>query len=257
MCKKNKIIMMGQALKTVMIKHSPEIMTGVGIAGMITTTALAVKATPKAMELMEEKKYIEKSEKLSKVEIVKTTWKCYIPSMITGTFSIVCLVGANSVNSKRNTALAAAYSLSESALREYKTKVVETVGERKEQTVRDAIAKEKIVNNPVVSKEVIVTGKGETLCFDVVSGRYFRSDIEKLRKAENFLNRQMRDDMYISLNELYLEIGIEPISIGDDLGWNIDEGYIDLDFSSQLTEDGTPCLVVSYRIAPRYDFTKG
>ena len=40
---------MGMALQ----KHSPEILTGIGIAGMVTTTILAVRATPKALLLME------------------------------------------------------------------------------------------------------------------------------------------------------------------------------------------------------------
>lgn len=139
-------------------------------------------------------------------------------------------------------------------MRDYQKKVVETIGEKKEQTVRDAVAKERLEKNPVENKEVIVTAKGDTLCFDAVSGRYFKSDIDKLKKAENELNRQMRDEMYISLNDFYYEVGLEPIKLGDDLGWNIDNGYIDLRFSSQLATDGTPCLVIDYGYGPRYDF---
>lgn len=93
-----------------------------------------------------------------------------------------------------------------------------------------------------------------TLCYDAVSGRYFKGDIEKIKKAECELNRQMRDEMYISLNDFYYEIGLDNIKLGDELGWNIDDGYIDLSFSSQLASDGTPCLVIDYTIAPRYDF---
>lgn len=35
-------------------KHSPEILIGLGIASAITSTVLAVKATPKAMQLLAE-----------------------------------------------------------------------------------------------------------------------------------------------------------------------------------------------------------
>ena len=42
--------------------------------------------------------------------------------------------------------------------------------------------------------------------------------------------------------------------MGDMLGWNIDKGYIDLAFSSQLDADGTPCLVIDYQVAPVYDY---
>ena len=34
-------------------KHSPEILTGIGIAGMISATVMAVKATPKALKNIE------------------------------------------------------------------------------------------------------------------------------------------------------------------------------------------------------------
>lgn len=184
-------------------------------------------------------------------------WICYIPAAVTGTVSIACLIGANSVNARRNAALATAYTLSESALKEYQEKVIETIGEKKEQAVRDALAKDKLEQNPVTNREVIITERGDTLCFDVVSGRYFKSDIEKLKKAVNELNRQMRDEMYISLNEFYYEIGLSGIGIGDDLGWNIDNGYIEPSFSSQLSENGTPCLVIGYHVEPRYDFRNG
>ncbi len=252
--KKPNVSKMLSSIRTSATKHSPEILTGIGIAGMIATTVMAVRATPKALALIEDKKTELKEENLAPIETVKATWVCYLPAAITGGVSIACLIGANSVNARRNAALATAYTLSESALKEYQEKVVETIGEKKEQNVRDAIAKDRIENNPVVNKEVIITEKGNTLCLDYVSGRYFRSDMETIKKAVNELNRRLRDEMYISLNEFYYEIGLPPNGSGEDLGWNIDGGYIDPDFSSQLAEDGTPCLVISYRVAPRYDF---
>lgn len=230
-------------------RHSPEILTGLGIVGMITATVTAVKATPKAL------RRIDEEDAVTPVEIVKATWKCYIPSVVIGIVSIGCLVGANSVNTKRNAALATAYALSESTLKEYQEKVVEKIGEKKEKEVRDEIAKDKIMRNPVVEDEIIETGMGETRCYDVISGRYFKSDIERLRRAENDLNRQMRYDMYISLNEFYDAINLDHIKIGDDLGWNIDStGYIELRFSSHLDHQGRPCLVMDYVLAPQYDY---
>jgi len=254
--KKTKSSSISKGIRVAITKHSPEILTGIGIAGMITTTIMAVRATPKAIKLIEERKEENDVDKLTPIELIKTTWKCYIPAAITGGLSIVCLIGASSVNARRNAALATAYTLSESALKEYQEKVIETIGEKKEQTVRDAIAKDKIDRNPVSSKEIIITEKGNTLCYDSISGRYFKSDIDKLKKVENELNRRMRDETYISLNEFYYEIGLNPISIGDDIGWNIDRGYIELNFSSQLTDDGNPCLVIDYQVAPRYEYNR-
>lgn len=242
------------SLKTAIKKHSPEILTGIGIAGMITTTVMAVRATPKAPILIEERKEEIGAEKLEAMDMVKTTWACYIPAAITGTLSVACLIGASSVNARRNAALATAYTLSESALKDYQGKVIEMFGEKKNEAVKDAVAKDKVEKNPVVTREVIITEKGNTLCYDAISGRYFKSDIEKIKKAECELNRQMLDDMYVSLNDFYYEIGLDSVKLGDELGWNVDSGYIDLSFSSQLASDGTPCLVIDYSVAPRYDY---
>lgn len=244
------------SLKTAIKKHSPEILTGIGIAGMITTTVMAVRATPKALILIEERKEEIGAEKLEAMDMVKTTWACYIPAAITGTLSVACLIGASSVNARRNAALATAYTLSESALKDYQGKVIEMFGEKKNEAVKDAVAKDKVEKNPVVTREVIITEKGNTLCYDAISGRYFKSDIEKIKKAECELNRQMLDDMYVSLNDFYYEIGLDSVKLGDELGWNVDSGYIDLSFSSQLASDGTPCLVIDYSVAPRYNFSE-
>lgn len=248
-----------KAAKTVWLaakKHSPELLTGIGIAGMVTTVVLAVRATPKALRLIDEKKAdIPEEETIPRIEAVRAAWKVYVPAVLTGILSTICLIGANSVNQRRNAAIAAAYSLSESALKEYREKVVETIGERKEQAIRDDIAKDKIIENPV--REVIISDRGSTLCYDSLSGRYFKSDIEKLRRIVNDLNRRMRDEMFISLNDFYCAVDnpdLGPTKLGDSLGWNIDKGYIDLNFSSQLTTDGTPCLVLDYTVVPEYEY---
>ncbi|MDR0918113.1 MAG: DUF6353 family protein [Oscillospiraceae bacterium] len=226
-------------------KHSPEFLTGLGIAGMLTTTVLAVKATPKAIKLIE-------NEDFSNVEIVKTTWKLYIPSAITGVISISCLIGASAVNIHRNAVLTTAFALSETAMKEYRDKVIESVGEKKEKTIRDEVLKDKINANPTRDAEVIFTNTGNTLCYDVISGRYFRSDIEKLKRMENEINRELLQCDFVTVNDLYYEIGLDDTSIGNDLGWHSKDGLIELFFSSQLTKQGEPCLVMDYKVAPKY-----
>ena len=242
-----------KSVQAIMRKYSPEILTGIGIAGMITTTIMAVRATPKALVLIEDKKDDLGTDELTKMETVKAAWPCYIPSALVGTASVLCLVGASSTNFRRNAALATAYTLSESTLKEYQEKVVETIGEKKELDIREQVAKEKMVKNPV--RDVILTEKGgNTICYDVISGRYFKSDRDTISRIVNDLNRRMRDEMYVSLNDFYYELGLDSTKMGDDLGWNIDKGYIEIDFSSHLDANGTPCLVIDYQVVPVYDY---
>lgn len=246
-------------IKIATSKHSPEILTGIGIAGMISTTILAVKATPKALKLIddaEDAKIVNEGERLTKTEIVKVAWKPYIPAIVTGVASVTCLIGASSVNAKRNAALATAYELSKTALSDYKEKVIETVGEKKEQIIRDKVDQDKIDKNPVNKNNVIITNNGDALCYDGISGRYFKSDMDTIKKAINEVNREMTYSDYISLSEFYDEIGLEHTDISDYLGWNIADGLLDVTFGSRIASDGTPCITLDYRIAPRYDYSK-
>ena len=251
----SKLSVFFKAARNTASKHSPEILTGIGIAGMITTTVLAVKATPKALKLMDDARY-DKEEDLTVPEKVKVTWKCYIPATLLGLASVGCLIGANSVNLRRKAALAAAYKLSETALAEYKEKVIETVGEEKAKNIRSAIAKDKMEKNPVTKSEVIITDKGESLFCDSISGRYFKSDMNTIEKAVNTINRRLLNEMSVSLTEFYSEIGLSPTSLSEELGWNMNDGQIEIDFSSQITDDGRPCIYIEYEIAPRYDYHK-
>lgn len=250
-------------------RKSPEILIGLGVAGMVTTVVFAVKATSKALPVLEkaEQKHIEKQAKagidpsevkagIPQKEVIKLCWKFYIPTAITGAVSVACIVGANSVHSRRNAALATAYKLSETALSEYRSGVIEELGEEKEKIIRDKVSQKHLDEHPVSKSNVVITGTGEVLCFDTISGRYFMSDIETIRAAINNLNRSMTYDMYVSLSEFYDELNLEHTAVSDELGWNLDNGLIQVDFDSRISDDGRPCVTLEYLVAPRYDFSK-
>lgn len=253
---KSNITNIIKGIKASISRHSPEILTGIGIAGMVTTTILAVKATPKAIKLIEAEKQAKHVDALSPVDTVKTVWKCYVPAVMTGVSSIACLIGSNAINAKRNAALTTVYTLSEMARNEYKEKVIETIGEKKERAIKEKVDAERIKRDPVSKKEVIITEKGTTLCYDHVFGRYFKSDIDIINRAMNKINREIVINMYASLNDFYAELGLSPVEMGYDLGWNIDDGTIEIEPSSQLADDGTPCLVIDYSVSPKYNYSR-
>lgn len=269
----NKII---KTVKTTTSKHSPEILTAIGIAGMVTTVVLAVQATPKALkkidkeidrkneELIRDSK--EKGEtncvqisKLSPVETVKAAWKPYIPAAITCVTSIACLIGANTVHAKRNAALATACQLSATALNDFKEKVHETVDEETEKIINDKVAKEQVKKNPVSNvSEPVILESGNYLCYDAGGNKYFRSDENTIREAINELNASMNmGEPYVSLNDLYYKLGVRGTDVGELLGWNLyRDGLISPQFSSQVADNGEPCIVIGYLVAPRYDYHK-
>lgn len=255
-------------LGVVISKNSPTILTGTAVAGLITTAIFAVKATPKALRILEDEgeqrwensNYDEDGSRphmhyrcyIKPIEQFQLTWKCYIPTAAIATASIVCIIGANSINLRRNAALASVYTITETAFKEYQSKVAETIGKNKELKVRDELASDHIKANPPEPSEVIFTGKGEVLCFDSLSGRYFKHDIENIRRIENRLNKMLINEDHISLNDLYFELGLAGTKMGDDLGWHIETGMLEFRYSSQLTEDEIPCLVLDYSITPTF-----
>ena len=241
-----------KATKSYLSKHSPEILIGLGIASMTTSTILAVKATPKALKLLEYEKN-QNGKDLTKKEVIKTTWKEYIPAASFGIGGIVCVACGCRIGTKRSAALATAYAISERTLLTYKDKVIETIGEKKEREIRQKIKQDEIDKNPPVESKVIITQKGNSLIKDEYSGRYFRSDLDSIRKACNELNKELLHSDYMSLNQWYSAIGLEMIKDGHRLGWNIDKGLLELDFDTCLVGD-EPCIVIEYSRAPEPNF---
>jgi len=264
-------------------KNSPVILVGLGVTGVVSTAILASRASTKAVSILEDELYKRYSElenpepyyewlgfdkdcghipslefskqqrlMFNKKEIVKYTWKCYAPAVAVGAVTIACIIGAHKVHLRRNAAIASLYSLTETAFKEYQDKIVETIGKNKELKVRDNISGDRISRNPPGEAEIIFTGKGETLCYDSMSGRYFKTDIDKVKRIQNDLNRNLMSEGFISLNELYDELGLSNIRLGEDVGWNIDKSLIDISFSAQLTDTNDPCLVLNYTVIPRY-----
>lgn len=238
-------------------KNSPHILTGLGCAGVLSTAILSAKATPKALDLIDYEEGYRESKHLNPMnqwDKVKLTWKCYIPAGVVGATTIGCIIGANTVHAKRSAALASLYALSESTFREYKSKVVREIGIPKETKIRDEIAREHILQNPLQPGSVIFTGNGDVLCYDKLSGRYFTSSYETIRQKVNDLNFRLRNEMRINLNEFYYELNLPEIELGNLMEFNIEkgEGKIDPHYSTQLSEDGKPCLVIDFAVYPVY-----
>jgi len=250
-------------LEYVLSKNAPNILTALSITGVVSTTVLAITATPVALTAIKQSEidfymmYGDDAE-FSQLERLKPGMKFYIPTLISGILTIVCILGANRVSSGRTAALAALYSASETSLKDYQRKVIETFGEKKELKLREDIAEEKLLKNPVMSEDnVILTGRGKHLFFDSLSGRYFYSDVEYIRSKINDFNQAMLNgDMYKSLNEFYHDIGLEATTLGSKMGWDIDH-LLDVDFIAKLTNleyvaEVSPCIVLEYKVTPKY-----
>lgn len=253
-------------LKTIqngMKKHSPEILTAVGIVGMATTVVLAVKATPKAMELIEEKKDelgLEPDEKLPPIETVKAAWKPYVKPAITGITSTACIIGASSIHVKRNAALMTAYQISNTALSEWKQKATEALGEEKVKEIKDKIKEDKKEKASVSNdghNTYIVNTDDEILIKEPISNQVFRSTMMDVEQAALDVSKRIikGSEYSVSLNEFLVELHLRPTMIGDEIGWNVDHD-IDITFDDGRTDSNKPCFVISYLQPPVHGFNE-
>jgi hypothetical protein len=236
-------------------EHSTTLLAGVGVAGTIATSVLTAKATVKAVRVVEDDLVAQdiSSGPVTKTEIVKAVWPLYIPPIGVGAVTIASIVMANRLSIRQTAAMAAAYSLSEKSFQEYRDKVAEKLGSNKEQAVRDEVAQDRVKNNP--PDGLIIVGHGDVLCFDMLSGRYFNSSVETIRKAQNDMNYKIANEMYVSLSEFYDEIGLKANMFSDEVGFNIDN-RIEVCFSTVMSEDDRPCVAIQFADAPIHNYAK-
>lgn len=254
--------------KFLITDNSTTILTAVSVAGTVSTAVLTGRATFKAAELIREEEtdlFIEAEKReengdldvsvkeVSRFEKVRLVWRLYIPPAGVMVTTVTCIIVANKIASKKIAALALAGGISERALQEYKSKVVEKLGERQDTKIRDEIAQKRVSDHPVNSREVILAGTGEVLCYDMLTGRYFQSTMEEIKRAENKINHELNNHMNASLSEFYDEIGLPPTPYTDSVGWNANN-IVKLQFSAVLSSDDRPCMAIYFEHPPITDY---
>jgi hypothetical protein len=215
---------------------------------------MAVKATPKALKLLEEAK-TEKGEDLTKLEAVKIAGPVYIPSVVLGVSTLACIFGANVLNKHGQASLMSAYALVDSAYKDYRGKVDEIFGEEAGPKVRTEIAKDKYEEQPI---EVHYDNR---LYYDFYSGRYFESNPETVKNAEYELNRSLMLTDGVSLNTWYELLDLEPLEHGDNFGWSTCmnsemywQTWVDFNEDDTVMDDGLECTIISFNQEPYGDF---
>ena len=235
-------------------KNAPTILTCIGAVGAVVTPILAVKATPKALSLLEEYKQ-EKEDDLTKLEVIKVAGPVYIPSILVGASTLACIFGANVLNKRQQAALLSAYALLDSSYKDYKKQVEELYGEGANKQVIQEIAKSKYKD------EYADLEDNKRLFYDAYSERYFEATIEEVQRAEYRVNRTfaLRDE--VSVNEFYEMLKIPPIPLGDEIGWSVEScfafygfSWIDFDHEKVELEDGLECYIIRMAYEPVIDF---
>lgn len=258
------IVSLARRAKFLVNDNTPAILTGMAVTGTVTTAYLTGRATFKAASIIEEERQLQvalnNGDYKEDIDFatstkVKLVWRLYLPPASLLATTLVCIIVANKIASKKLAALAVASGISERALQEYKSKVVERLGNKQDTAIRDEIAQDRLNNQPVNSREIILAGTGEVLCYDMLTGRYFQSTVEEIKRAENKVNHDLIHFMDASLSEFYDLIGLPPTQYSDTVGWTVNQ-HVEVDFSTILSSDDRPCVAISFKDNPIADYHK-
>jgi len=242
----NKLATIGAHIQRNTKENSPLILSAIAGIGTIATAYLAARASFKAADVImkaEQEDGYPIDQKLRRKIRVKLVWKLYIPTAVSAAGTVGCIVGANRVSVSKTLAAQSALAISQQAFTNYRDKVVEELGEHKATTIRDKVAEDKVLENP--PSPLLVSGPGNVLCCELFTGRYFTSDMESLRKAQNDVNSKALKHDYATLDDLYHILGLGRTTSSNDLGWG-SEKMLDLEFTTIMTADGRPCLAFDY-----------
>lgn len=237
----------GRLLRRNTKEHFPLILSVAAGVGVFSTVYLTNKAAFEAYDIIRDDEDLNGVIPDFKERLIRRTklvWKLYLPAAASATSTIVCIVGANRVEVKKTLAAQTAFAVSERVYSEYRDKVIEEYGKHKDQSIRDQIADDRI-KSTAPSQDVLISGPGNVLCCELFTGRYFASDMETLRRAENQLNKRLLTHDYATFNDFYYMIGLSQTTTSGQIGWRSSK-LMELQFSTVLTEDGRPCLAFDY-----------
>lgn len=268
-----------------LVNHSPAILTAVGAAGVIGTALLTGKAFVQATDLVRETEQDRWEQldaanpldpdageyhepelyKLTPKEKVELTWKIFVPPLLAGTGTLLCVISAQSINSRRSAALLSLYTVTERARTEFQEKAREVLEDEQYEKIQDEIAADRIEGRELPKGFDPGDFQGETpyelkqdgvgVCYDVFSDRYFTSSQAEIDDAINQVNQEMIHQGYADLNMFYGLIGLSDVPYGEKVGWTSDH-LMGVRYSYVPAKDGSPCMAVSFKSEPSPAFHK-
>ena len=212
-------------------KNSNVILTIVGVTGVLATVGFAIKGTIKAVKLCEEK------EVHGTQEIIKTVWKCYIPTIGMAILTTTAIIGNGRINAKKIAVLTSAYSGSVEALKKVEEKMSESIGPKKtEKAVSAAEAEMAQAQAPKSQNDIVATGKGKQLFFCASTGQWFYSDWNGIELAQAKLDKVFSDILrswgsgeFVPVREAQEALGLPETDMSEYMGWDTDD-FLDGDY---------------------------
>lgn len=227
----------------------PTTLSFIAVGGVIGTAVMAAFDTPKALKLIEE----AKEEKLSKPKAVLKVAPAYARTAGVAAGTVLCVLGANVLNKRKQASMASAYALLSRSYSSYRGKVREKIGDEEEKKIAEETKKE------ITAK---TNRKGEPLIRvrDIYNDRYIDMSLADFNDTKYAINRIFINNGYASLNDLYKLLGFSDTDIGEKLGWSEDdwsftgEYFIDMFLAYGEPIDGVECQDICFTYPPHREY---
>lgn len=255
-------------------KNASTILTCLGAGDVVATVALAIKATPKALDKIQcaqvdkgeeilhklREGALKKSDagyilpKLTAIETLQACWKEYLPTVAVGTGSLICIFGANVLSSRQQASLASAYAALESAYQGYRRKVCSILGPDTDAMIEKAVEQEK----QDIEDDLPPWDEVQTFYLPCCGkAAFFERTMEEVVQAEYHINRNLVLRGEVTLNEFLSFLGLDAVEEGDVIGWDCYIGetqygyrWIDFNHRHYVTDDGLTVCSIDTPFAP-------
>lgn len=251
--------------KRLAVKHAPGLLMGMGTVGLGTSVILAIEAGPKAVVLTgdalmkkeataqeqivyadNERYSVDAPVVLTWKEKLASTYKLYIPPVGMAVFSLLCFWAAHGIDIRRQAVVAGLYSTAEATLQEYQKKVVEMLGEKQADEIRQSIGNDRVAQaqqNLPPPPEDYDLGT-QKWCY--IYGRRFPCSYNRIKEVQNNINNQMINEMYASEAELFWALDptgewLRPDDRSRMSGWTVDKMLV-----LRVANPASPVLDITY-----------
>lgn len=238
-------------------RHSAAILTIVGSIGVIATAVTAAKATPRAIQLLNEAE-VEKREELTRMEIIRTVAPVYIPSFLIGCATIGCIFSIHILDYRRQSTLTSAYMLLDQSFKDYKAKVKELYGDDADKQIQAGLLRDHLKETVDIS----LSSDEQRLFYEEYYGQIFERTMLEVQDAEYQLNRKFVLDGEANLNDFFEFLGLPKSKAGEALGWSLEAGcafygYSWIDFEHELVtlDDGMECYIINMPKEPTIGYS--
>lgn len=240
------------------LKRAPSILTGLGIGGFATSIVMGVKAAP---DYFNDKLILDASD-ADKAEYAKNIGKHFWQTALVAGLSAGCIIFSDSIDFRRNSALAALCAAGERFAQEYQSQVIKQIGEKEHNKIVHSLHKDKVESEEFKKEDKIENyinrGHGDQKFIEAQCNQKFLANAEFIREAVNEFNARLLEEGEKSLNELYDELDLPYTEAGYILGWKYENrlDLIKVKFDAVLQDDKTAITMIDFSPHPNYDYRR-